>query len=105
MLIKPFSKPGNPGIRILTSTYCTRQANRKLILYDFFVTKLLNSFPGTRILQISHLLEPQSKLPVVTSDLGFNFDLTKRSFKDLALQIATRGGGGNILESLLDFKT
>ena len=80
------------------------QSNRQFILYVFFVTKLLNSFPGTRILQISHLLELQLKLPVKKSDSGLNFDLTKQSFKDLALWNATHGGDVNTFESLLDFK-
>ena len=103
VLIKPFSKAGNRGTEYKTSLLW--QSNRKFILYVYFVTKFFNSFPGARILQTSYLLELQSKLPVLRSDSGFNFDLTKLSFKDLALLNATRGGDSNTFESLLDYKT
>ena len=45
------------------------------------------------------------KLPVATSDSGFNFDLIKRSFRDLALRNTSRGGDVNTFEILLDFNT
>ena len=45
------------------------------------------------------------KLPVATSDSGFNFDLMKRSFRDLALRNTNHGGDVNTFESLLDFIT
>ena len=56
-------------------------SNRKFISY-VFILKLLDSFPGTRILQIR--IFQSYKLPVVTSYSGFNVDLTKWSFKGLA---------------------
>ena len=50
------------------------QSNRKFIWYAFFVTNLFNSYPGTTILQILHLLVLQLKLPVATSDSSFNLE-------------------------------
>ena len=51
-----------------------------------------------------HLSELQLDLLVATSNSGFTFDLTKRTFKDLALRHATPSGDVNIFENMLDFK-
>ena len=54
---------------------------RKFYLCFFFVKKLLNSFPGTNILQTFYLLELHLKLPVATSGSAFNVDLTNNLLK------------------------
>ena len=54
---------------------------RKFYLSFFFVKKLLNSFPGTNVLQTFYLLELHLKLPVATSGSALNVDLTNNLLK------------------------
>ena len=69
--------------------------NSKNKIQIFLNFTFLNFVLGSNLSQVA---------PFPTTDSGFNFDLTKQSFKDLALQNVTRGGDGNTLETLLGFK-
>ena len=64
---------------------------------------LLNSFPSSKILQMSQFLQQQMKTPLSSSQSGLSFERTSLSRNVLGLRNATHGSFGEMAFNVGEF--